>query len=257
MNLSLQDLQTEAATTGFLPEALDKVIRLIGLLDAFPSHPFLKDRVALEGGTALNFFVFDLPRLSVDIDLNYIGSAYRDVMLVEREKVEQAIRVICGREGFTLRCAYRKNTPAVNGGWVIRMRLAAIPITKSMWSSPCGFHCGRYSYGIPIRWGRSRRAIYRSSIFTNLRRAICVRSFPGRRVVISSTRMHCSVAAILNAKSCGWVLSCMARAVVRIGEPCHLTIYAAIGESFNSNATRLPGCRAGIVERKRHPQRPA
>jgi len=52
MNLSLQDLQAEAAATGFLPETLDKVIRLIGLLTAFRSHPFLKDRVALKGGTA-------------------------------------------------------------------------------------------------------------------------------------------------------------------------------------------------------------
>lgn len=103
MNLSLQDIQAEAAATGFLPETLDKVIRLIGLLEAVRNHPFLKDRVALKGGTALNLFVFDLPRLSVDIDLNYIGSADRDVMLAEREKVEQAIMAICGREGFTPR----------------------------------------------------------------------------------------------------------------------------------------------------------
>jgi len=103
MNLSLQDLQAEAAATGFLPETLDKVIRLIGLLESFRSHPFLKDRVALKGGTALNLFIFDLPRLSVDIDLNYIGSADREVMLAEREKVEQAIMAICGREGFALR----------------------------------------------------------------------------------------------------------------------------------------------------------
>ena len=103
MNLSFDDLQAEAAATGFLPETLDKVIRLIGLLDAFRNHPFLKDRVVLKGGTALNLFVFDLPRLSVDIDLNYVGSPDRDVMLAEREKVEQAITAICGREGFTLR----------------------------------------------------------------------------------------------------------------------------------------------------------
>ncbi len=103
MILSLQDLQAEAAATGFLPETLDKVIRLLGLLEAFRSHPFLRDRLALKGGTALNLFVFDLPRLSVDIDLNYIASADRDVMLAEREKVEQAISAICGREEFTLR----------------------------------------------------------------------------------------------------------------------------------------------------------
>ncbi len=102
MNLSLNDLQAEAAATGFLPETLDKVIRLIGLLGAFRDHPFLRDRIVLKGGTALNLFVFNLPRLSVDIDLNYIGSADRDVMLAEREGVERAITAICGREGFTL-----------------------------------------------------------------------------------------------------------------------------------------------------------
>lgn len=103
MNLSLQDLQAEAAATGFSMETLDKVIRLIDLLNAFRSHPFLKDRMVLKGGTALNLFVFDLPRLSVDIDLNYVGSADREVMMAEMEKVEQAITAVCRREGFTLR----------------------------------------------------------------------------------------------------------------------------------------------------------
>jgi len=103
MNLSLQDLQAEAAATGFSPDTLDKVIRLIDLLNAIRSHPFLKDRMVLKGGTALNLFVFNLPRLSVDIDLNYVGSADRKVMLAEREKVEQAIIAVCGRAGFTLR----------------------------------------------------------------------------------------------------------------------------------------------------------
>ncbi len=103
MRLSLQDLQAEAAATGFSPDTLDKVIRLIELLNAFRSHPFLKNRMVLKGGTALNLFVFDLPRLSVDIDLNYVGSADRKVMLAEREKVEQAIIAVCERAGFTLR----------------------------------------------------------------------------------------------------------------------------------------------------------
>ncbi len=96
-------VSASAAATGFLLETLDKVIRLIELLNAFRSHSFLKDHMVLKGGTALNLFVFDLPRLSVDIDLNYVGSADREVMLAEKEKVEQAITAICGREGFTLR----------------------------------------------------------------------------------------------------------------------------------------------------------
>ena len=63
MNLSLQDLQREAAATGFPAETLEKSIRIVSLLNALRSHPFLKTRIALKGGTALNLFIFDVPRL--------------------------------------------------------------------------------------------------------------------------------------------------------------------------------------------------
>ena len=40
------------------------------MLDGVRSHPSLKSRMVLKGGTALNLFVLDVPRLSVDIDFN-------------------------------------------------------------------------------------------------------------------------------------------------------------------------------------------
>ena len=67
VRLALEDLQREAAGTGFPTETLEKAVRLLSLLDALRSHPFLKTRIALKGGTALNLFVFDVPRLSVDL----------------------------------------------------------------------------------------------------------------------------------------------------------------------------------------------
>ena len=63
MNLSRAELLREAAASGFEAEPLEKVIRLVGLLEDLAVHPFLKGRVALKGGTALNLFLFDLPRL--------------------------------------------------------------------------------------------------------------------------------------------------------------------------------------------------
>ena len=69
MRNSLERLTLDADTTGFQPDVLEKVAQLLGLLDAIRSHPFLEGRLALKGGTALNLFVFDVPRLSVDIDL--------------------------------------------------------------------------------------------------------------------------------------------------------------------------------------------
>jgi hypothetical protein len=53
--------------TGFQPEAANKVRRLLVVLERINSHPFLSGRVCLHGGTALNLFFLNVPRLSVDI----------------------------------------------------------------------------------------------------------------------------------------------------------------------------------------------
>ena len=117
MRISRERLSAEARTTGFRPEVLEKVIHLLNLLEGFRSHPFLKGRLALKGGTALNLFLFDLPRLSVDIDLNYIGAADRDTMLEERPKVAQAVQAVCSREGMTIT---RAPTDHAGGKWRLR-----------------------------------------------------------------------------------------------------------------------------------------
>ncbi len=102
MNLTPDVLAREAAATGFDTEPLEKALRLMALLEALFSHPFLKSRVALKGGTALNLFHFDVPRLSVDIDLNYIGAPDRETMLRDRPLLERAVQAVCGREGLTV-----------------------------------------------------------------------------------------------------------------------------------------------------------
>lgn len=114
MNLTPQALAKEVAATGFGAEPLEKVVRLMALLDVLNSHPFLKPRIALKGGTALNLFHFEVPRLSVDIDLNYIGAVDRETMLVEKQKVERALQAVCSREGLTVR---RLPTDHAGGKW--------------------------------------------------------------------------------------------------------------------------------------------
>ena len=78
MNLTEAGLIRAATATGFQTEPLEKALRLLELVETLRSHPFLKNRIALKGGTAINLFVFDAPRLSVDIDLNYIGATDRE-----------------------------------------------------------------------------------------------------------------------------------------------------------------------------------
>jgi predicted nucleotidyltransferase component of viral defense system len=122
VKISHEKLTAQAEATGFRPDVLEKVAHLLGLLEALGSHPFLKGKLALKGGTALNLFIFNVPRLSVDIDLNYVGAEDREVMLAERPKIEQAVQAVFAREGFTVR---RMPEEHAGGKWSLRYQSAA------------------------------------------------------------------------------------------------------------------------------------
>ena len=103
--LTRDQLQRAAAATGFPVDSLEKVWMLVRLLNMMTAHPFMRSRVALKGGTALNLFVFDVPRLSVDIDVNYIGAADRATMSAERPKLDAALQQVASRLGLTVKRA--------------------------------------------------------------------------------------------------------------------------------------------------------
>lgn len=117
MQTSERELMREANETGFRPEIMEKVWHLMAILDSISLHPFLKDRLVLKGGTALNLFFFDLPRLSVDIDLNYVGKIDRQEMLLERPEVERALETVFQREGLLIRRIPEKHA---GGKWQLR-----------------------------------------------------------------------------------------------------------------------------------------
>ena len=121
MRISRERLFTQAAQSGYRPEMLEKVFHVLALLEGLGKHPLLKDRLALKGGTALNLFLFAVPRLSVDIDVNYIASPDRDVMLAERPLIDQAIRAVCGREGLMIQ---RSPDDHAGGKWQLRYESA-------------------------------------------------------------------------------------------------------------------------------------
>ena len=56
---------------------VDQVKLLLNVLPVLKNQ----DIFALKGGTAINFFVENMPRLSVDIDLTYTGIEPRDISL--------------------------------------------------------------------------------------------------------------------------------------------------------------------------------
>jgi predicted nucleotidyltransferase component of viral defense system len=101
VKFSPSEILSVAELTGFRAEIVEKVLHLLNLLNVLNSHPYLKGKLALKGGTALNLFVLNIPRLSVDIDLNYVGALDLDKMLSDRPKIEQALHAVFSREGFT------------------------------------------------------------------------------------------------------------------------------------------------------------
>lgn len=84
---TFQDLSEK---TGFQIDTLEKVYRLIELLREI-NQLETGEKYILKGGTAINFLYFEFPRLSVDIDLDYIGSVKKKEMLKDREKSEKIL----------------------------------------------------------------------------------------------------------------------------------------------------------------------
>ena len=66
---SAQTLQRLAAETGYQPDTIEKVLRLLDVLVEINRDPFLKGRLALKGGTALNVFHLDLDRGEINANL--------------------------------------------------------------------------------------------------------------------------------------------------------------------------------------------
>jgi len=91
-----------ALNNRFPPQTIEKVNRLFDLLQDLDTHPDLRGKWAMHGGTALNLFVFDIPRLSVDIDISYIGSVDMAIMQEERPCIEQAILEVAKAQGYVV-----------------------------------------------------------------------------------------------------------------------------------------------------------
>ena len=103
MRFSSTEILTAARFVGFKEDVVEKVLYLMHLLNMLNSHPFLKGKWVLKGGTALNLFILRHPRLSIDIDLNYVGALDREEMLADQIKIKQVTQAIFSREGLAVR----------------------------------------------------------------------------------------------------------------------------------------------------------
>ena len=88
MNYSSKYIDELNRDNNFIKSNLEKVVRLLDILNYISTEldPY-QEKLLLKGGTAINLMYTNLARLSVDIDLDYIGS-------LDKEKTKQDRKVI-------------------------------------------------------------------------------------------------------------------------------------------------------------------
>lgn len=103
MNYSKQYISGIGTKTGFINSNVEKVIRLMGVLQFIYSELDPKHiKLMLKGGTAINLLYMNLPRLSVDIDLDYIGSLDKGEAIKDRENIINSLDSFMSKEGYSI-----------------------------------------------------------------------------------------------------------------------------------------------------------
>ena len=84
---------------GFSSDTIEKMERLCDILSAVQNAAFLKERLSLYGGTALNFLYLGQPRLSEDLDYNYRHKNEEDWGEV-RDRIDEDLKWIINSLGY-------------------------------------------------------------------------------------------------------------------------------------------------------------
>jgi len=88
--------------TNFQKDILEKVFRLSDLLRTIYDTEFLTGKLVIKSGTAINFIYFNMPRLSVDIDFNFVSGEQREDMLKSRENIDKILTKIFTINGYEM-----------------------------------------------------------------------------------------------------------------------------------------------------------
>ena len=102
MEFSRQYLTRLAQEFNFIKDTLEKVLRLSEILKFINSDVVFKDKLALKGGTAINLTAVELPRLSVDIDLDFTVNVNKDELPEIKEKFKKRLTDYMWQEGYSL-----------------------------------------------------------------------------------------------------------------------------------------------------------
>ncbi len=102
-----RELDARARKYGFNRDTFEKVVRLRMILEFMNAQECMREHLLLKGGTAINLTVFNLPRLSVDIDLDFVPNLTRDETIKERERLTEILKGYMSEQGYLLSDASR------------------------------------------------------------------------------------------------------------------------------------------------------
>ena len=107
-------IEKTAERTGFIRSTLEKVERLLRILEWISNKKELKKLLALKGGTAINTAVFNFPRLSVDIDLDLTENLAKDEMIKNREDIHNLLVQYLNANSYRINTEKSKNVYALD-----------------------------------------------------------------------------------------------------------------------------------------------
>ena len=102
MNFSKQYLVELSNKTHFIKDNLEKVLRLAEILKFLNTDKVFVGKLALKGGTAINLTAVELPRLSVDIDLDYTENLSKEEIAKIKLIFTKRLTDYMWQEGYSL-----------------------------------------------------------------------------------------------------------------------------------------------------------
>jgi len=98
--VDLRTLQKLQRDTGFNVDFIEKAHHITRILSEISENRELGKNLALKGGTVLNFVYLNIPRLSIDIDLNFVGALEKGEMLGLRPHISEGIQHLAEKLGY-------------------------------------------------------------------------------------------------------------------------------------------------------------
>lgn len=102
LDITRSYINETAQKQGFQRDTLEKVVRLYYLLKDMSEIPLFRENLALKGGTAINLAYFSLPRLSVDIDMDFTRSGKMEELLPYRREIKDTLFYLLQSQGYTI-----------------------------------------------------------------------------------------------------------------------------------------------------------